>query len=495
MRGLRHLRGDRQRGRAAGARRRGLGEFEGHSPHRPWVDAVKITCDDVRQGGQPHPRRRQPLARRRHRAASRRCTTAAIASTGGEWFPADFITEGFPGQFRNWFYSLLVMAAALEDDAPFKTLLGYGTLLDEKGEEFHKSKGNSIPFDEAAAIVGSDTMRWLFVTSHTAEQDLRFPRIPTESEAAEARARRPAAAALAISGCRRGRPLDKLWNVYSFFVTYANIDGFNPTTRYLPVSERSDLDRWVLSELQETIQAVEDGSGGLRHAARGHGARALHREPLELVRAASAAAASGRARRTPTRCAAYLTLYECLVTVTKLLAPLTPFLAESLYQNLVRSVDDGKAPESVHLCDWPVADASLISPRLRDETALVHAAGDPGPRGAREGADPRAAAVSACSTSASASEESARRLQRLADQVLGGAQRQAAGAAAARERHAALHRAAADGRARSEARPPAAEGAGRAALWRTRRQRRRTLHDTGRLLLSVEGQTVELTAG
>jgi isoleucyl-tRNA synthetase len=340
--------------------------FEGHSPHRPWVDEVTIRCSTcgaelhrIADVGNPwldagivpfstlHYRHNQAYWR--------------------EWFPADFITESFPGQFRNWFYSMLVMAAVLEKAAPYKTVLGYATLLDQNGEEMHKSRGNSIAFDDAAAIVGSDTMRWLYVNA-APEQNLRYPRIPSEEEAAAARAQ-GLPPRLSDLWMQKRETLDKLWNVYSFFVTYANIDGFNPLTRSLPVGERSDLDRWALSQLQETAQAVEAGLADF-DAQRAAGAISSFVEDLSNWYVRRSRRRFWKSEEDAEKVAAYLTLYECLVTVTKLLAPITPFLAESLYQNLVRSVD-AFAPESVHLAEWPAADAALVSPTLRDETALV----------------------------------------------------------------------------------------------------------------------------
>ncbi len=306
-----------------------------------------------------------------------------------QWYPADFITESFPGQFRNWFYSLLVMAAALENTPPFQTVLGYATLLDQNGEEMHKSKGNSIPFDEAAEIVGADTMRWLYM-NHAPEQNLRFPRIPTHEQAAAMRGQGQPPR-LSDLWMQARAPLDKLWNVYSFFVTYANIDNFDPTIRTLAPSERSDLDRWALSELQETVQKVTDALVDF-DAQTACQALGEFIEDLSNWYVRRSRRRFWKGEEDSDKVAAYLTLYECMVTTTQLLAPITPFLAEALYQNLVRSVD-AKAPESVHLCDWPVADAALISPRLHDETALVMRVGQPGAGGAREGADPRAPAA------------------------------------------------------------------------------------------------------
>jgi isoleucyl-tRNA synthetase len=340
--------------------------FEGHSPHRPWVDAVKIRCSRCDALLSRIPDVGNPwldagivpfstLHYRHDRAYWR------------DWFPADFITESFPGQFRNWFYSLLVMAAGLENAAPFRTVLGFATLLDQFGEEMHKSRGNSIPFDAAAAVVGADSMRWLFM-SQAPEQNLRFPRVPSEAEAADARAN-GLPPRLNELWMQARAPLDKLWNVYSFFVTYANIDRFDPTIRSLPTSERSDLDRWVLSELQRTVRAVTEAlvAFDAQHATT---AIAEFVENLSNWYVRRSRRRFWKSREDADKVAAYLTLYECLVTLTKLLAPITPFLAESLYQNLVRSVD-AQAPESVHLCDWPEVQEALISPRLHDETALV----------------------------------------------------------------------------------------------------------------------------
>jgi isoleucyl-tRNA synthetase len=344
----------------------GWDEFEGHTPHRPWVDAVKVRC------------------------AHCGATVSRVADVGNpwldagivpfstlhynddrdywrQWFPAQFITESFPGQFRNWFYSLLVMAAALESTAPFETVLGYATLLDERGEEMHKSRGNSIPFDDAAAIVGADSMRWLYA-NQTPELNLRFPRIPSEEDAAAARAagQPPRLSDLWLQA---RNTLDKLWDVYRFFVTYANIDGFDPTRHALPVVERSDADRWALSELHTLVATVE-----------GHLAAFDARDACAAITEFVLNLSNWYVRRSRRqfwkseedagKIGAYLTLYECLVTVTKLLAPITPFLAEALYQNLVRRVDQN-APLSVHLADWPRADAALVDRRLHDETALV----------------------------------------------------------------------------------------------------------------------------
>ena len=344
----------------------GWEEFEGHTPHRPWVDVVKIRC--LHCG--------TPLSR--------------IADVGNpwldagivpystlhyrtdheywrQWFPADFVTESFPGQFRNWFYSMLVMSTVLEDAPPYQTLFGYATLMAEDGTSMHKSKGNMIVFDDASERVGSDTMRWLF-TGHIPEQNLNFPRIPTEEDMEKA-----AQAGLPVRLSEKWmlvrRTLDKIWNVYWFFVTYANIDNFDPVQHHLPEDQRTELDRWILSELQETIRAVTDGLE-FYDSVRPNAALQQFLDDLSNWYLRRSRERIWKSETDDDKIGAYLTLYECLTTLITLMSPFTPFMTEELYQNLVRSVND-KAPISVHLCDWPRVREDLVDRQLMDETRLV----------------------------------------------------------------------------------------------------------------------------
>jgi len=344
----------------------GWEEFEGNSPHRPWVDNVKIAC----KGCGAEVSRVKDVGNPWLDAGIVPFSTMGYRSNPEhwkQWFPADFVTESFPGQFKNWFYSMLVMSTVLENTAPFKTLFGYGTLMGEDGSPMHKSKGNLVVFDEAADRVGSDTMRWLF-TNHTPEQNLNFPRIPApEDMEVSARTGRPVR--LSEKWMLVRRTLDKIWNIYSFFVTYANIDGFDPTQHKLPVAERAEIDRWIISELHSTIRDVTEGLEVYDSE-----------KPAEAIQEFLDDLSNWYLRRSRERfwksgldndkLAAYLTLYECLTTLITLLAPFVPFTTEELYQNLVRSVD-ANAPFSVHLCDWPQADASLIDEKLTRETHLV----------------------------------------------------------------------------------------------------------------------------
>ena len=344
----------------------GWEEFEGHSPHRPWVDSVRIACKKC--GGEVS--RIKDVGNPWLDAGIVPFSTMNYRSDPAywqQWFPADFVTESFPGQFKNWFYSMLVMSTVLENTAPFKTLLGYGTLMAEDGSPMHKSKGNMILFDEAADRVGSDTMRWLF-SNHVPEQNINFPRIPTpEDMDVSERTGRPVR--LSEKWMLVRRTLDKIWNIYSFFVTYANIDGFDPTQHSLPVAQRNEIDRWIISELHATIREVTEGLEQYNNE-----------RPAESIQAFLDDLSNWYLRRSRERfwkpgldndkLAAYLTLHECLVTLVTLLAPFMPFITEELYQNLVRSIN-ASAPFSVHLCDWPEADESLIDEQLTRETHLV----------------------------------------------------------------------------------------------------------------------------
>ncbi|OGO51339.1 MAG: isoleucine--tRNA ligase [Chloroflexi bacterium RBG_16_68_14] len=334
----------------------GWEQFEGHSPHRPWVDTMKIRCPQCGEAvsriadvGNPWlDAGIVPFATLRYD------TDHAYWQ---QWFPADFITESFPGQFRNWFYALLAMSTVLENREPFRTVLGHGQVRDEHGEDMHASKGNAIWFDEAAERMGADVMRWLFLR-HNPSSNVNFGWAPADE-------------------VRRSLILT-LWNTYSFFVTYANIDRWRPPSpSAAPGVAGNELDRWVLSELHQLITDVSAGLEDYDTMA-----------PCRRIEAFVEDLSNWYVRRSRRRFwksgddadkrSAYETLYQCLVSLAGLLAPFMPFLAEELYQNLVRSQDgsaglaaSGAAPPSVHLCDWPEADSSLIDQVLNNEVRLV----------------------------------------------------------------------------------------------------------------------------
>ncbi|MDP9237771.1 MAG: isoleucine--tRNA ligase [Chloroflexota bacterium] len=325
--------------------------FEGHSPHKPFIDAVKIACKKCGAVVSRIPDVGNPwldagivpyatLGYRHDRAYWE------------QWFPADFITEAFPGQFRNWFYSLLTMSTALEDRPPFKTVLGHAMVRDEHGAEMHKSAGNAIWFEDAADNMGVDVMRWLFMRQNPAN-NVNFGYSVADD-------------------VRRGMFLT-LWNTYAFFVTYANLDGWTPdqATRDLAYTE---LDRWVLSELHQLIQTETERLHDFDAASVTRQIEAFV-DDLSNWYVRRSRRRFWKSESDSDKLAAYATLYECLVTLAKLLAPITPFLAEQMYQNLEvgsRKSDAGSAvADSVHLTDWPVANPGRIDRVLSEETRLV----------------------------------------------------------------------------------------------------------------------------
>ncbi|MBC8213309.1 MAG: isoleucine--tRNA ligase [Candidatus Marinimicrobia bacterium] len=324
----------------------GWDEFEGNSPHRPWIDKVKIKHPETGLIGTRIPDVGNPWLD----AGIVPYSTMNYHSNREyweKWFPADFVVECFPGQFRNWFYSLLAMSAEMENTAPFKTLLGHALVKDETGRDMHKSWGNAIWFDDAAEKMGVDVMRWLYA-SQNPEHNLLFG----YHAADEVR-----------------KQLLTLWNTYSFFVTYASLDGFDPINDKVQFSDRTQLDRWILAKVNELVKTATD-----------------HYEKFQVFKLMDEIfrflddLSNWYVRRNRRRFwksesdidkkAAYSTLYDVLVTFTKLMAPIVPFVAEDIYQNLVVNADEN-APESIHLSDFPKYDKSLSDDDLIREIDAV----------------------------------------------------------------------------------------------------------------------------
>jgi isoleucyl-tRNA synthetase len=309
----------------------GWDTFEGHTPHRPFVDAVKIACPNC---GAPVERIKD---------VGNPWLDAGIVPFSTlhfredpeywqQWFPADFITESFPGQFRNWFYSMLAMSTVLRREPPFKTIFGYATLFAEDGRPMHKSSGNMIEFDDAADRMGVDVMRWMFAKARPDENILFGWHAADEAR----------------------RELLILWNVYAFFVTYARLAGWSPVEAAPPVAERPILDRWILSRAAGTAAAVEErlqdvDALGAARALSGY-LDGLSTWYLRLSRRRFSRSDDPRDQD-----AAFASLHEALVASARMLAPILPFLSESLYSNLVSSVMPDE-PDSVHLTRWPSAD-------------------------------------------------------------------------------------------------------------------------------------------
>ncbi len=320
----------------------GWEKFEGHSPHKPYIDYVKIKCPKcgakvsrIPDVGNPWLDAGIVPYSTLHYLTDR--------SYWEKWFPAEFITECFPGQFRNWFYSLLAMSTVLENREPFKRVLGHALVKDEQGKDMHKSSGNAIWFDEAAEKMGVEVMRYIFA-SHNPFNNLHFGY---------------------HVGHETLRKMLTYWNCYSFFVTYAAVDKFDPTKVEFKFDSVSPMDRWLLSRLNTLIKKCKARMDEYDVAS-------VMRMLEEFVDDLSNwYIRTGRRRfwkseNDEDKKNAYITLYHTLVTLVKLYAPMLPFLSEEMYQNLVRSVDK-EAPESVHLCSYPVADESLIDTSLEEK--------------------------------------------------------------------------------------------------------------------------------
>jgi isoleucyl-tRNA synthetase len=331
----------------------GWAEFDGHSPHRPWVDKVKIRNPKTGNLMSRIPDVGNPWLDAGIVAFSTMKYNTDRAYWE-RWYPADFITESFPGQFRNWFYALLAMSTMMSDGKePFNTLLGHGLVRDEQGREMHKSLGNSIEFNQAAEEMGADPMRWLYCRANPAA-NLNFGPGPVNEV--------------------RGKVLLKLWNCYSFFANYARLDGFDLTSPAVPVRERPDIDRWILSDLQGLIVTA-------RKSFEAYNVMAFCLEAEKFVDASlsnwyirrnrgrfQSNAGELDATGLKDKWAAHQTLYTVLTTLCKLFAPVVPFLTEVMWQNL-RTAGD---PASVHLCDYPSPEPTLVDERLSgDMDALL----------------------------------------------------------------------------------------------------------------------------
>jgi isoleucyl-tRNA synthetase len=307
----------------------GWDRFDGHTPHRPWIDEVEIACRSC--GGTA--RRIADVGNPWLDAGIVGLSTLGWTTDRDEWltwYPADFVTESFPGQFRNWFYALITESTVMTGVPPMKTLFGYALVRDEHGEEMHKSKGNAIWFDDAAEQIGSDVMRWMFSSAnpstnlnfgyHLAHEEVRRFFLP-------------------------------LWNSYGFFVTYARLDGWHPDGTDGAGSARTLLDRWILSRL--------DGlTGEVRAALDGYDAQRATRAIEGFVDDLSTWYVRRNRRRfwkgelDDDKRAAYATLHDVLSTLSRLLAPFVPHLADALWGNLVAGLDPA-AVDSVHLADFP----------------------------------------------------------------------------------------------------------------------------------------------
>jgi isoleucyl-tRNA synthetase len=334
----------------------GWDEFKGHTPHRPFIDRVKIACDQCNGKMSRIPDVGNPWL------------DAGIVSfsTLGyrddpeywrTWYPADWISESFPGQFRNWFYSLLAMATILDGTPPFLENFGYASLYAEDGREMHKSWGNAIEFNEAADRMGVDVMRWLYC-SHKPENNLLF--------------------GYSLAEENRRRFIIPLWNVYSFFSTYANLDGWEPepAVDFDPgtpegASPQSDnpLDRWILARLNQVVAQVTDNFLN-SDAYTATLAFETLLDDLSNWFVRRSRRRFWKSEQDSDKNTAYATLWYVLVKMSRTLAPVLPFITEVMYQNLIRGVFEN-AYESIHHTEWPQADMDAVDEKLVYQMGLA----------------------------------------------------------------------------------------------------------------------------
>ncbi len=263
-------------------------------------------------------------------------------------FPAQFISEAVD-QTRGWFYSLLAESTLLFNKAPYENVIVMGHVQDENGQKMSKSKGNAVdPFD-ALKQYGADAIRWYFYINSAPWLPKRFH------------------GKAVMEGQRKF--MGTLWNTYAFFVLYANIDGFDATKYTLEYDKLPAMDKWLLSRLNTVVQDVDYDLENYRIP---EAARALQDFVDEM---SNWYVRRGRERfwakgMEQDKINAYMTLYTALVTVSKAAAPMIPFMTEQIYLNLVKSVDK-EAPESIHLCDFPVADLQMIDKKLEEDMKSV----------------------------------------------------------------------------------------------------------------------------
>ena len=259
-------------------------------------------------------------------------------------FPAEFISEAVD-QTRGWFYSLLAVSTLVFNEAPYKNVIVLGHVQDENGQKMSKSKGNAVdPFDALKAF-GADAIRWYFYINSAPWLPNRF-----HDKAV-------------VEGQRKF--MGTLWNTYAFFVLYANIDEFDPTAYKLEYDKLSVMDKWLLSKMNSMVKDVDDNLGNYRipEAARTLEDFVDDMSNWYVRRCRDRYWAKGMEQD---KINAYMTLYTALVTVAKAAAPMIPFMAEQIYQNLVVSVDK-TAPESIHLCDFPAVDEKMIDKDLEEK--------------------------------------------------------------------------------------------------------------------------------
>ena len=312
--------------------------------HRPYIDEITITCPECGRQMKRVPEvidcwfdsGAMPFAQHHYPFENKELFE--------QQFPANFISEAVD-QTRGWFYSLLAESTLLFNKAPYKNVIVMGHVQDENGQKMSKSKGNAVDPFNALETYGADAIRWYFYTSSAPWLPKRF-------------------SGKAVQEGQR-KFMGTLWNTYAFFVLYANIDNFDASKYTLEYDKLPVMDKWLLSKLNSTVAEVDSNLDQYRIP---EAAKALQDFVDEMSnwyvrRSRERFWAKGMEQD---KINAYMTLYTALVTICKAAAPMIPFMTEDIYQNLVRS-NDASAPESIHLCDFPVVNKDHIDKKLEED--------------------------------------------------------------------------------------------------------------------------------
>ena len=312
--------------------------------HRPYIDEITITCPECGKQMKRVPEvidcwfdsGAMPFAQHHYPFENKELFE--------QQFPANFISEAVD-QTRGWFYSLLAESTLLFNKAPYKNVIVMGHVQDENGQKMSKSKGNAVDPFNALETYGADAIRWYFYTSSAPWLPKRF-------------------SGKAVQEGQR-KFMGTLWNTYAFFVLYANIDNFDASKYTLEYDKLPVMDKWLLSKLNSTVAEVDSNLDQYRIP---EAAKALQDFVDEMSnwyvrRSRERFWAKGMEQD---KINAYMTLYTALVNICKAAAPMIPFMTEDIYQNLVRS-NDASAPESIHLCDFPVVNKDHIDKKLEED--------------------------------------------------------------------------------------------------------------------------------
>lgn len=267
-------------------------------------------------------------------------------------FPADFIAEGVD-QTRGWFYTLHAIATMIKGSVAYKNVISNGLVLDKKGNKMSKRLGNAVDPFETIEKYGSDPLRWYMITNAAPWENLRFD----------------------IEGVEEARRkfFGTLYNTYSFFVLYANVDDFRNQYPQVPIEKRTEIDRWIISLLNTLIKEVDNGYENYEPTKAGRAINDFVNDYLSnwYIRLNRKRFWGGE--MTDDKLSAYQTLYQCLITITKLMSPIAPFYADRLFLDLMSAVESGNH-ESVHLVDFPVSNEKLIDKALEEQMYLAQTA-------------------------------------------------------------------------------------------------------------------------